>query len=136
MRTNKMLDLEAIKARLDKATPGPWNLRDWIEGDGGLRGIYVDSESGKWIHATECPANQDQHDADLIANCPTDLRACIAEIERLRDRVSELEARLICDLCGLCKTHHRLLPHQPIVSLSKCESCKTDERIKRRECTS
>ena len=50
------IDLDAIKARLDVATSGPW-----------------------WTDETA------EMDAVLIANAPGDITALVAEVERLRD---------------------------------------------------
>ncbi len=80
-----MLDLNPINERLNKATPGPWEVGqgayfDLIDTVGvPHRGIIavVDDEDCD-VHG-QAAANR-----DLIANAPTDLRACVAEIERLR----------------------------------------------------
>ncbi len=54
------LDIEAIRARLAAATPGPWNHASW--------------QLGQINFA----------DADLIGYAPTDIVALLAEVARLR----------------------------------------------------
>ena len=85
-----MLDLDAIKARLAAATPGPWTSHGW-EVDGaddepaGERLIVADAKTVVGLsyydgdHIT-CS----RVDADIIANAPTDIAALVAEVERLR----------------------------------------------------
>lgn len=93
-----MLDLTPIIERLDKATPGPWRLKGPKK-----YGIYLNYYIGKdnsyvnprnrlngfdvighvSVSQTDRQA-QEIANGELFANCPTDLRAMIAEIERLR----------------------------------------------------
>lgn len=77
-----MLDLDAIKARLAAATPGPWE--EEREGGGYPTGVVYgpdctvtscDSEPGTLHQCTN---------AIFIANAPTDIAALVAEVERLR----------------------------------------------------
>jgi hypothetical protein len=88
--------LSAIRARLDAATPGPWESDYTFVQDNSLGvriiGVRVsgpaiaydaglpDEEVDTQLHAT----------LDVIANAPTDLRALLDEVERLtaeRDRL-------------------------------------------------
>jgi hypothetical protein len=81
-------DLEAIKARLAAATPGPWIYDEWYgTEDGGWAAIGPHHEAGEG----ECdepdgePHERAKRDGALIAHAPTDLAALVAEVERLRE---------------------------------------------------
>lgn len=101
------LDVEAIRARLDAATPGPWSRF----------GREIGNEDGdSWYlgHDIEGPPEAERGqfervaDAELIANAPTDLRRLLDENARLNaayvtlsdiargnlDQVNELRAEL------------------------------------------
>ncbi|MHB8406220.1 MAG: hypothetical protein ACYDCJ_12435 [Gammaproteobacteria bacterium] len=73
--THEALDLDAIEARANAATPGPWDTDEY---DGGLRSTV-----------TAGPITSDE-DYDFIAHARTDVPALIAEVRRLR----AIEARL------------------------------------------
>jgi hypothetical protein len=78
--------LTAIRARLDAATPGPWELwygeLDWVS-------VGIDGDT-----VAECRTHinhqfsgwQNLRNATFIANVPTDLRALLDEVERLTKR--------------------------------------------------
>lgn len=80
--------LDAIKARTDKATAGPWSrerpaskLEGWhggtvVAGTPGRQTIYADPPGGSYPSA----------DCDFIAHARTDVPALLAEVERLRAR--------------------------------------------------
>jgi len=70
-----MIDLEAIKARLAAATPGPW----WV--DESRRGV----EAQAYGYPIEIVARTGRADAVLIAHAPGDIAALVAEVERLRE---------------------------------------------------
>lgn len=75
------LDLDAIEARLDAATPGPWGvlLAERIDGTSVWRiGSNATGEDVAAVRSGQ-PA-----DADLIAHAPTDLAALVAEVKHLR----------------------------------------------------
>ena len=85
-------ELREIRARVDAATPGPWESfvegRDHTSGadfirTGGLRDdcpdLYVQHESR--------PAPT--HDLDFIAHARQDIPRLIAEVERLRSKLGE-----------------------------------------------
>ena len=83
-----MIDLDAIKARLAAATPGPW--RHGPETDAKV-GNVVDFGPPPtapfavlYCADTRDARAQRLHDADLIAHAPTDIAALIAEVEALR----------------------------------------------------
>ena len=76
------LDLNAIKARANAATEGPWGVKDArVFGDDGRTQVCTLSGTRAWLP-----------DAEFIAHARTDVPALVAEVERLRgvvDRVRE-----------------------------------------------
>lgn len=97
---NKPLDLSAIKARAEAATPGPWSDLCYI--------VYAQTKPGSTFDIPladasldECPFSHDQCEANaqFIAHARTDIPALIAEVERLNGEV----ARLRLDNERLCK---------------------------------
>jgi hypothetical protein len=95
--------LSAIRARLDAATPGPWEAGTasccpdlgWVEGPKGA--VCPQFTATKVTHSL------DANDAELIANAPTDLRALLAEVEGLRVERDDLLAwsQRFSDLVGV-----------------------------------
>ena len=86
------IDLDAIRARADAATPGKWELFDsygdiWV--GGGISDIYEDKL--EWIARVETYARSDA-DAEFIAGARQWVPQLCDEVDRLRARVSELEA--------------------------------------------
>ena len=80
------LDLEAIKARIKSATPGPWevwNDREITQADT-LKAFVV-----------EQPATCRPADAEFIAHARTDVEALVAEVERLLAREASVLPLLI-----------------------------------------
>lgn len=77
------LDLEAIKARAEAATPGPWERRITTFTSCGVQGpeMAIYDEGG---HGEE--------DAEFIAHARTDIPALVAEVERLRQLKSDADA--------------------------------------------
>ena len=76
-----MINLDEIEARLDAATPGPWRRGDYSS-EPVLSGIW--SDNGLVLVARTCFAPASDTNADLIANAPTDMRAMLDEVTRLR----------------------------------------------------
>jgi hypothetical protein len=74
-------DLEAVEARLDAATPGPWECNGDGEAAGHTLTIYG-RDRGRWV--AHVPNRDLNNNADLIANAPADLRALLAEVRTLR----------------------------------------------------
>ena len=84
------IDLKAIKARLTKATPGPWEWCIWVRRHAlqrrvGPKAFLVVLETQGDAEADYPCAND--ADRDLIQHAPTDLATLIAEVERLRAEV-------------------------------------------------
>lgn len=81
------LDLDPIRERVNKATPGPW-----------VRcGMQVSTLDGWFVATTDDDVAEGSaipHDAELIAHAPTDLRDLIAEVGRLRAQVERVRATL------------------------------------------
>ena len=79
--------LDAIRARLDAATPGPWRL------ESPFPAIYIAAGERDYIAELMGPwddARWEQRwkvDAELIAHAPTDLRALLDEVEALQAEV-------------------------------------------------
>ena len=82
------IDIEAIKARLAAATPGPWEWsvrpkRHMLIHRFSERGhLTVLETEGESEHA-EYPCANDA-DRDFIEHAPSDITALVAEVERLR----------------------------------------------------
>jgi hypothetical protein len=79
-------DLDAIEARYEAATPGPWRVeKSWVVGGKGR---------GEWNVA--CVAGEPPRDADFIAHARTDIPALLAAIDDYEARIaaqkSEMEA--------------------------------------------
>lgn len=80
-----MLDLDAIKARLAAATPGPWTVSPNVQ----PRGVAAVAEVNTVLILSSGPLyGSPMQDASLIAHAPTDLRALVAEVERLRAAIA------------------------------------------------
>ena len=84
------IDLAAIQARLDGITPPPWFMAPDLIGPEGA-GIY--NEDGGCICEVGDPYprgnNNPQENMVFIAHAPEDIRALLAENERLRSQVTE-----------------------------------------------
>jgi len=96
-------ELQAIKARVEAATPGPWAMsRDEMSaGFGQHRYVVVGTTTadGKklvdWRLLVEGMRGADAvHDAEFIAQARTDVPALLAEVERLQAERNEIEALL------------------------------------------
>ena len=88
-----MTRMDEIRERLDKATPGPWEV--WDDGDVGTAyPVTTRTRDGRVIELeSKHIANSDRFDADLISHAPSDLAWCLGEIERLTARVAWYEPR-------------------------------------------
>ena len=80
-------ELAAIEARLKKATPGPWRVVVNGQGDYDAPGIEGEGDAGSVLFDAGLLSHTDRA---LIAHAPADLRALIAEVERLRAEVATL----------------------------------------------
>ncbi|MFH8380672.1 hypothetical protein ACH4E7_06980 [Kitasatospora sp. NPDC018058] len=105
------LDLDAIQARADAATDGPWTVDDSeIEAD-------IIAASG-WIARTDSEFSEDRANAEFIAAARTDVEQLLArvreleaETERLRDVLKRTRALAetdppTCADCGHLESAH------------------------------
>lgn len=73
-------DLDAIRARVEAATPGPWFA--WSRGVGWLIGL--DPDANQCIPGGFRTDIAREADAEFIAHARTDVPALLAEVEQLR----------------------------------------------------
>lgn len=109
-----MIDLDAILARAEAATEGPWEALDpgtrprssWVR---------VEQDSGRrWTEDTLISEELRGEDAQFIAHARTDVPALVAEVKRLRELLGEVEwsgapppdgpDALTCSWCGFTKS--------------------------------
>lgn len=95
------LDLEAVKARIAKATPSPWEWIVWPRRNmlvhrTGMKTLLTVLETQGDVEADYPCAND--ADRDLIEHAPTDLAALIAEVERLRAELTAERADAVAYL--------------------------------------
>ena len=87
------IDLEPIKARLDKAHTewGPWRAKE--DSWDGYSVVIDDNGPGVSIIAEQIGQGEDggRGDAEFIANAPEDIAALVAEVERLREQVEAVK---------------------------------------------
>ncbi len=80
-----MIDKEAIKARLEAATPGPWKYVP-CTGEYGEAASAIDG-------AHDCVVEPDSFlladDAEFIAHAPTDIANLLEEVERLEAELAK-----------------------------------------------
>ena len=93
------LDLEAIKTRCEKATPGPWNVAIGNFSDD-VSVVYVGSPGPKGSDQERY--NLSKGDQKFIAHARADVPALVTEVEKLyaalmkeSDKVLELLRRII-----------------------------------------
>lgn len=88
-------DLEAIRARCDAATPGPWKVEDhdgWYwsvvkaekADDDWMPDVVFDDGSAAGEYGQEC----NPHDRDFLVAARTDIPALLAYIDELERRTS------------------------------------------------
>ncbi|QPA56281.1 ead/Ea22-like family protein [Lysinibacillus sphaericus] len=77
----KQEQLNAIKERVAKATPGEWRSMD----TGHVRKHYSVGNEEEFVAHT-----YDVNDAEFIAHARKDVPALVAEVERLRELIKEL----------------------------------------------
>lgn len=82
--------LADIRARADAATPGPWCTDAWEIYQGTEYQPGLSMWIGETCRGTTSP-EQDRADATFVAHAREDVPALLAEIQRLTDRVAELE---------------------------------------------
>jgi hypothetical protein len=89
----KVIDLDAIRARLAKATPGPWeaNERGWtvVSEHANICALHDGQDSEFWKTQGR-DSGQGQPNADLIAHAPTDLADLLALLDEARAALREI----------------------------------------------
>lgn len=103
------LDIDAIRARMEAATPGPWRWDSWRDdlhhliGRGGSPETYeYDVEVIEPEHSGECGCRSacylsnvvSEADREFIAHARTELPAALDEITRLRAALDEARAEV------------------------------------------
>ena len=88
------IDLEAIKARAEAATPGPW-WHEWVDGDDWWA-VYG-QPTGDMVCPEVCTM-WSSDDAAYIATAREDVPALVAEIERLTGEPTEDEVDRVADV--------------------------------------
>ena len=91
-----MTRIDEIRERLDKATPGPWEVD--TDGSGG-HGVFSDDE-----HMNPVCLYAKSEDIDLIANAPADLAWCLRKIERLSTKLA-MVSLIVDDEPDPCPEH-------------------------------
>ena len=86
------LDRDAIRARLQAATPGPWKVCPDEATEGDLELVCqgtVDQHAGPI-----CMHPLTSADAEFIAHAPTDVAALLDEVERLGQQLPGKHSRI------------------------------------------
>ncbi len=92
------VDHEAVRARLNAATPGPWEAGDrWVyttpiyDDDPRLMNVLGVVDHYAEHERVEAERKRGQANAELIAHAPADLAALLVENQRLRDTIQAVE---------------------------------------------
>lgn len=86
-------ELQAIKARAEAATPGPWTTESYgNDGRDDVEIQHVRGSNGRTVVTTDCNVYTTDEDATFIAHARTDVPALVAEVERLQKVHADLEA--------------------------------------------
>ena len=99
--------LAEIRARVEKATPGPWEAGPR---DGGLAEVNTAPAHAAWLTDTTRPViyevvNQAlRADAEFIAASRTDLPALLAGVEAVRELHQPVEVEPSETICAGCST--------------------------------
>lgn len=114
-------DLDAIRARADAASPGPWERRRYHDSEcaadcdkpecflyvvttpTGMLGDVKDMEAGEVLYLERTPAEA-VADARFIAAARTDVPALLAEVERLRAQLRAEIEQMGADRRGYLET--------------------------------
>lgn len=82
--------LTEIRARLDAATPGPWDTQGPCMSGDGTYGVFADDGAGEPTLALR----MSPPDADLVAHAPDDLAWLLAALESERRHSATLSKRV------------------------------------------
>lgn len=81
-----MSDLDAIEARLNAATPGPWERGD--------REHLIKRRNGPCIIDA---VGMSKENAEFVANAPTDIATLLREVGDLREKLASAENELVVE---------------------------------------
>ena len=87
------MDLQEIEARLEAATPGPWDF-ETIPETGESRVVVRSNTGDPMLDVSVAPHGVRAEDAEFIAHAPEDMRALIAALERQSELIMGLEAEV------------------------------------------
>ena len=85
------MDLQAIEARLEAATQGPWDV-ETIPETGESRVVVRSNTGDSMLDVSVATHGVRAEDAEFIAHAPEDIRALIEEVETLRGQVEAVRA--------------------------------------------
>ena len=91
------LDLPAIRARAEAATPGPWFHNEHLSADDYMTPYYFIGTGTSAMAATDVGSADLSPDSEFIAHARTDIPALLAEVERLSRNLEAASAEC-CDL--------------------------------------
>ena len=83
------IDLDAIEARANAATDGPWSVYQTMHAEPKVVNSTGHWPAGEVANASNSPADYGNADAEFIAHARTDVPALVAEVRRLREDADE-----------------------------------------------
>ena len=89
------MDLQAIEARLEAATPGPWDF-DTIPETGESRVVVRSNAGDPMLEVSVATHGVSAEDAEFLAHAPEDIRALLAEVKAVREVVARHPDVLEC----------------------------------------
>ena len=120
------IDLEAIEARANAATPGPWyNLDDWM--------IHTEPDfEHNGIPNSKVIGTVKKADADFIAHSREDIPALLAEVERQAAEIKTLSdfIEAYTDICDKHQeTHHKLMDKIAAITAERDEAVEIGDAL-------
>jgi len=97
--------IEEIKTLLEGITPGEWEVRQQIPYSQALLVFAGRFENNRTICRGEWTTRQGDNDLEFIAAAPTIIHDLLAEVERLRENIEQLQVQLAaCGVAAMCNT--------------------------------
>ena len=87
------MDLQEIEARLEAATPGPWDF-ETIPETGESRVVVFSNTGDPMLDVSVAPHGVRAEDAEFIAHAPEDIRALLAEVTDLRVKLEAAQFQI------------------------------------------
>ena len=87
------MDLQEIEARLEAATPGPWDF-ETIPETGESRVVVFSNTGDPMLDVSVAPHGVRAEDAEFIAHAPKDIRALIDEVTDLRMKLEAAQFQI------------------------------------------